>query len=135
MAVTRTCAHCSAEYRTFAMNSKYCGEPCYRRAYRKRHPERVARYERNQNLRERGMGGIDHYERVLAQQRGVCAICGLPPDPAKHYGVLVADHDHETGLFRGLLCDDCNVGIGRLRDDPERVRRAWEYLTGDPTGL
>lgn len=54
---------------------------------------------------------------LLARQGGKCAAC-----PAQ--GRLVADHDHETGLLRGLLCRQCNIREGRHRsglfavDDP-----------------
>ena len=41
---------------------------------------------------------------------------------------LVADHDHETGLFRGWLCHSCNFMLGRFNDDPNVLRRALAYL-------
>ncbi|GAA0369451.1 endonuclease VII domain-containing protein [Actinoallomurus spadix] len=37
--------------------------------------------------------------------------------------------------MRGILCADCNTGMGQLRDDPWVVRRAIEYLTGGLSGL
>jgi hypothetical protein len=41
---------------------------------------------------------------------------------------LCVDHDHTTGKVRGLLCHDCNVGIGFMRDSVENFRRAIAYL-------
>jgi hypothetical protein len=38
------------------------------------------------------------------------------------------DHDHATGVVRGMLCFPCNAAIGHLRDDPQVVRRAAAYL-------
>ncbi|MFG2001358.1 endonuclease VII domain-containing protein [Spirillospora sp. NPDC048911] len=38
------------------------------------------------------------------------------------------DHCHETGAVRGLLCPECNTGMGQLRDDPATLRRAADYL-------
>ncbi len=38
------------------------------------------------------------------------------------------DHDHITGNFRGFLCDSCNTGLGKFRDDPDLMQRAIDYL-------
>ena len=56
---------------------------------------------------------------------GACAICGGPSDPKQGFKV---DHDHETGHVRGLLCSNCNFGIGHFRDDPEVIARAIAYV-------
>lgn len=72
--------------------------------------------------------GITEEQRLsmAAAQGGVCAICRrLPPVNRKP---LVVDHDHGTGVVRGLLCDDCNVGIARLQEDPEFLLAAASYL-------
>ena len=60
---------------------------------------------------------------VLEQvQVAVCAICGGPPP-------LVVDHKHDRNRFvRGLLCCNCNNGLGFFLDSPERLRKAAEYL-------
>lgn len=50
-----------------------------------------------------------------------CAICGSMNDPN-------VDHDHKTGVVRGILCGNCNRGLGLFADDPERMQRAVEYL-------
>ena len=63
-----------------------------------------------------------------------CAICGFT-------GPLVVDHDHEAAgrhghdpargcwvCVRGKLCDYCNTGLGKFGDDPERLRRAADFL-------
>lgn len=71
--------------------------------------------------------GLDRqdYQTMLVAQGGVCAICGLPP--IEDFALAI-DHDHETGVIRGLLCRQCNVGIGNLRDDPALLRAALRYL-------
>lgn len=59
-----------------------------------------------------------------------CAICGLP-ETEKRNGIvrhLAVDHDHETGAVRGLLCQACNTGIGKLKDDPIVLAKAIAYL-------
>lgn len=65
----------------------------------------------------------DDYTFLLVRQEGRCAIC-----KRYHGRRLVPDHNHQTGLVRGLLCNDCNLGIGKLADDADRVQRAADYL-------
>ena len=44
--------------------------------------------------------------------------------------ILIVDHDHETGFFRGWICRNCNQGIGKLGDDIEGLSKALDYLKG-----
>lgn len=60
---------------------------------------------------------------MVEAQGGCCAICRVRP--AAH-----VDHDHETGAVRGVLCFTCNVGLGNVNDEPDRVLLAYDYLTG-----
>lgn len=55
-------------------------------------------------------------------QNGLCAICLKKPDHD-----LRVDHDHETGKVRGLLCSNCNSGIGFLDEDPKLFDAAKAY--------
>ena len=41
---------------------------------------------------------------------------------------IVYDHSHDTGLFRGWLCNACNVALGLVKDDPERLRGLAIYI-------
>lgn len=68
---------------------------------------------------------LAEYNHILASQGGGCAICGTKP---KRYRRLDVDHDHETGAVRGILCSECNRGIGFLRDSPANLRAAADYL-------
>lgn len=72
------------------------------------------RYNRELMLRLRYGITAEDYEAMWLYQAGLCAICWLR---AK----LVIDHDHRTGEVRGLLCHRCNLGLGQLRDAPERA--------------
>lgn len=60
-------------------------------------------------------------EEVEILRRNGCAICGT-------YKHLHVDHDHETGLFRGILCSKHNNGLGFLGDNIEGLEAALEYL-------
>jgi len=72
---------------------------------------------------------LEEYEELLRSQEGVCALCST--DKPKGRGAFHVDHDHLTGLIRGLLCHACNSGLGSLGDDPVRVARAVKYLRGE----
>lgn len=63
-------------------------------------------------------------DRMMAEQRNRCAICG------DHFATTkaVVDHDHSTGAVRGLLCHPCNVLLGQARDDEAILQAAIEYL-------
>jgi len=73
----------------------------------------------------------DQYDDMLARQDGKCAICGKPETDTIRWGKtarLAVDHDHLTGVVRGLLCRRCNQGIGKFEDDPDMLQAAADYL-------
>jgi Autographiviridae endonuclease VII len=88
------------------------------RAYR-------AQYMLEYTLRQHGLTMAD-YDRTLAAQDGRCAICRR--DTPLGRGRWHIDHDHVTGEFRGLLCNNCNRGIGFFGDDPEVIEAAARYI-------
>lgn len=68
----------------------------------------------------------DDYLVIMEKQNGECAICGKN---CKENGrLLCVDHDHRTGVIRGLLCTKCNSGLGFLKDDIGILQRAISYL-------
>lgn len=95
---------------------------------RNRTPEQRARYRKQDQMTRRlKVYGLTpaQFDEMLIEQEGKCKIC------QNVMQVPCVDHDHEhTDLIRGLLCYDCNIGIGRLGDDPARVQRAVLYLLG-----
>lgn len=66
---------------------------------------------------------VEDYDRMLADQGGVCAICGNPPKVRR----LDTDHDHRTGRVRGLLCHRCNRTLANWISD-EWLRAALVYI-------
>ena len=76
----------------------------------------------------------EEYHALYDSQEGRCAVCqDEVPNLLKYDGdgrrVVALDHCHDSGRIRGILCRDCNVGLGTFRDDPNRLRSAIEYLT------
>ncbi len=85
-------------------------------------------------LKARGYGlSEEDYDRMLAEQEGCCAIC------ERHAEVLGqplgVDHDHGTKAVRGLLCDDCNLGLGKFRDRIDLLDAASVYLRRHGSGV
>ena len=69
---------------------------------------------------------LDEYNVMFAEQEGKCGICGKH-SLEQHLSV---DHSHETNEIRGLLCQPCNLGLGKLGDNIEGIESALKYLKG-----
>lgn len=69
---------------------------------------------------------LPEYNALYTAQNGSCACCGVHESAFKRQ--LHVDHDHITGKVRGLLCTQCNPGIGYFKDSIERLEMAIKYL-------
>ena len=71
--------------------------------------------------------GLDRtdYETLISAQLNSCAICKTKFTKR----APAVDHDHVTGVVRGLLCSRCNLGLGIFKDDPQLLKKATTYLT------
>ena len=69
----------------------------------------------------------EQYLEMWEAQEGKCKICGkkLPDGEYLH-----VDHDKETGEVRGLLCGDCNKGLGLFKENPKNFEMAIKYVQG-----
>lgn len=91
---------------------------------------------RDKNLKANYGISLQQYNKMLADQGGVCWICCREPSDSR---ALAVDHDHSCcpggktcgKCTRKLLCENCNRGIGMFADDPIRIMRAATYLGGD----
>jgi hypothetical protein len=82
-------------------------------------------YRRNIELRYLFGITLDDYNKLKENQNYKCAICGNERSEKKDFHV---DHCHSTGKIRGLLCSNCNTGLGQFKDNIELLNKAISYL-------
>lgn len=92
-----------------------------------RNKDRITKNARKSNLKKSYGITEEYYDQMLAAQGGKCAIC-LTDRPTGKWKVFAVDHCHVSGLVRGLLCNECNRGMGLLKDSAELLRAAADYL-------
>ncbi len=82
---------------------------------------------RKNHLKRKYNVTLEDYKHMLFQQDNKCYICNSE-DPKRPSGVFVVDHCHTTGKVRHLLCDDCNLMLGKAKDDINILQAAIKYL-------
>ena len=82
-------------------------------------------YCRECRLKERYGITEGDYKRMWRQQQGKCSICKVK---FANESEGCVDHDHHTRQVRGLLCRQCNLGLGNFKDDPRRMKAAATYI-------
>lgn len=90
------------------------------------------RYQRDPRFQRLYGITVEDYERMLAEQGGVCARCEKEPQEALR---LAVDHCHDTGAVRKLLCGPCNTYLGRLAANRDRLMEDLMYLDTGEFGL
>jgi hypothetical protein len=86
--------------------------------------------DRNSKYKRKYGITLEEYNKMLENQNGLCAICNSPEkvktdDKVK---LLAVDHCHTSGAVRGLLCNACNTGIGKFKEDINILESAIKYL-------
>ena len=95
------------------------------RIYYGQNKEVIAEKARRYHLQRKFSLSVEDYDKLLALQNGVCAICKLTCSSGNSLSV---DHDHKTGKIRALLCRSCNFSLGLMKEDPALMRAAADYL-------
>lgn len=105
---------------------------------KKNRDQRAASYRKNNRHTFNLTSRLSHYKRLglditkkeylklYQEQEGKCKICKKEPSGRKK--VLCLDHCHDTLKVRGLLCDNCNAGLGKFKDNLKLLKQAINYL-------
>lgn len=113
---TQNCKHCKLELPLHKFNNdRRTPNGCYRicRDCRRKHRRLIAISQKE-------------YDEILKSQDNQCAICGKDAEEFKT--ALSVDHDYKTDKIRGLLCHNCNLGLGQFKDSLSNLHRALMYI-------
>lgn len=112
----KQCKTCKSVFTPSNPCQLYCSSECRgKNAY----------YRRNYGIDDAGL------EKMKKEQDHKCYLCdssGFIMNVHNHKEKLVVDHDHDTGKIRKLLCHNCNRALGLMKDSPELLRKAAEYV-------
>lgn len=145
----RTCTVCGIlkeddEFYWHKATNNYCSECkcCTRersKKYRIEHPDKIRQMRQNYKERRKEIRyntdrktylkhkyriNEEQYELMYNSRKGCCDICGKHVD----YKKLCIDHNHTSNALRGLLCKDCNLGLGLFKDSIVYLQNAVKYL-------
>ena len=109
----RVCEVCDAAYTATRTTERTCRMKCE---------------QRRQQLKNKYGLTQKAYLAMLDAQGNVCALCGGDFPIMAGERRTAIDHDHETGRVRGILCYNCNTGLGKLGDQPAALERTHAYF-------
>ncbi len=120
------CLFCGDKFVKVKPATKHCSSKCRKALnYKLKIENGHNRNKYNRNSSLRWLYGIseDDYKNLFEAIEGKCEICHKPSHKLLH-----VDHDHNTGKVRGLLCHQCNIGLGCFQDNGEYLENARVYL-------
>jgi len=97
-----------------------------RRELSEKNREHYQAYERARQYKRYYGITVEQYDELWQLQDGRCLICNKHQRDCKRS--LAVDHCHETKVIRGLLCDNCNPGLGYFKNSIELLKAAITYL-------
>lgn len=98
-----------------------------RAKFREKHLDKEKARQKYRNIKCRYGLSKEEYDRLYERSGGACYSCGRVPANMQ----ICVDHCHETGRVRGLLCTECNKGLGLIGDTIESVEKLLEYLKSE----
>jgi len=114
------CKSCGKKF--YASNTKGNPKSCSIECKKRLNDERI----RSFNYKKKYGITLSEYNRMLIEQWHCCKICGKHESDLNY--TLKVDHCHTTGAVRGLLCNECNVGISMLKENKIVFKNAMKYL-------
>lgn len=99
----------------------------YQKEYYKNHKEKLSQKEKERKLKKYYNISFKEKQERLKNQNNKCALCEENFDFIKKNSIHI-DHCHKTNIVRGILCNNCNSGLGRFKDNIELLEKAILYL-------
>lgn len=126
----KPCKRCGSTVRYDRSRSRQCVrcEKQWRKENRKKWTKRKKAMRANPLYKSHNFD-LARYDAIFTVQGGTCAICKQPETNGNR---LCVDHCHRTGAFRGLLCNNCNRGVGLFKESTETLLSAANYLLENP---
>lgn len=112
------CIGCGDDFIRTRAAQTYCSGRCWDRKERRRKAAKPPRMQVSPTF----------YAQLVSTYGNACNICGAASGGNSRGDRLAVDHDHATGMIRGLLCHRCNTAIGLLRDNRGLLEQAAKYL-------
>lgn len=124
----KKCKHCNEEFevlmiRVRAGHGLFCSRKCHQE-YRNQHKQDEKQLAVFHQKKHKYGLDKEEYLNLFQIQNNSCAICGVSFDNVR----ACVDHSHENGNVRGLLCDNCNRGLGAFKDNVELLKNAINYI-------
>ena len=110
---------------------KYCSDcyPAMKTRYEEARRIRLKKndpfFDKRRDLKKNYGISLEEYTKLFQSQKNRCAICLSNESGGKGWHV---DHDHKTGVIRGILCHFCNLGLGHFKDDQQIMKTSIKYL-------
>jgi len=124
---TKVCQNCKQKFQALSIKvragkARFCSRGCYDVFRRVQKQDKFLMEKKHQLKYKYGLSLNDYYE-LIKQQSNLCKICD-----EEFNGTPFVDHCHLSGKVRGLLCNNCNTGLGLFKDSATLLERAKQYL-------
>lgn len=124
----KKCKHCNNDFEVLMIKVRagkglFCSQKCHQE-YRKLHKQDEKQLAIFHQKKHKYGLEKNEYLRLFQKQNNACAICGTSFNDVR----ACVDHSHEDGKVRGLLCDNCNRGLGAFKDNIQLLLKAMDYI-------